>query len=93
MVFLLIFSIRFATLNSFRIDKLVTEGEVQYTVPNASSGEAEKLDPLPIWAEFELVPQSMLVLSYRGHVNKSALFAANGDQAQQSWNHLKSEGN
>lgn len=69
-------------------DQILTEGAVTYTVTN-SLGETEKLEPIPIWAEFDLVPNSMLIMHYRGHINKSTLFAAGGELAEQTWIDLK----
>lgn len=72
----------------FLSDQILTEGTVTYTV-TGSLGETQELEPILIWAEFDLVPNSMLILHYRGHINKSTLFAAGGELAEQTWIDLK----
>eukprot|EP01036_Dinobryon_divergens_P030028 gene30028-39218_t len=69
-------------------DQILTEGTITYTV-TGSLGETQELEPIPIWAEFDLVPNSMLILHYRSHINKSTLFAAGGELAEQTWIDLK----
>jgi len=77
-------------MSNFSADQILTEGTVTYTV-NSPSGEIRELEPIPIWAEFDLVPSSMLISQYRGHVDKSTLFAASGNLAEQTWIDLETE--